>query len=84
MTKGEIEKMFCEAASTRDFVRRRQLLDALVKEDPENRDVQGAQAMLGACIFREGEARPGTLRGRRRCFPTRPDTAIPRRFCRSH
>ena len=51
MTKGEIEKMFCEAASTRDFVRRRQLLDALVKEDPENRDVQGAQAMLGGLYF---------------------------------
>lgn len=45
MTKGEIEKMFCEAASTRDFVRRRQLLDALVKEDPENRAPTGQMVM---------------------------------------
>lgn len=47
MTKEQINDMFSEAISTKDYANRKQLLDLLVKEDSENPDVQAAQAMLG-------------------------------------
>lgn len=51
MTGKQISDMLDEAMSTGDLVRRRKLLDALVQEDPENADVQLAQAMLGGLYF---------------------------------
>ena len=46
--------MLEEAMSTGDVARRRKLLDALVQENPENADVQLAQAILGG-LYSQGK-----------------------------
>lgn len=61
MTEEQIQKMFDEAVSTQDFARKRQLLDALVKENPENADVQAAQVMLGGLYFQGKGGAPRDL-----------------------
>ena len=54
MTNKEISDMLEEAMSTGDVARRRKLLDALVQENPENADVQLAQAILGG-LYSQGK-----------------------------
>lgn len=51
MTSKQIQEALEEVLSSQDFARRKQLLDSLVTEDPENVDVQAAQYILGDMYF---------------------------------